>query len=160
MLHYVLGIKRCVTHVRVRRVVVEVVVGQGSLEVRNTMSHPLYGQSASQGASRDAVGIAVGQLHGLWMVETSLQSPVSQTLEHAGLMSCLVTVGQAVVSRLSATARPTSTAATARSFILVYGHSEVLLDGLAPTGLQPLPEHTYLQVTGTIFFSSWYRCFI
>ena len=114
------------SYLRVRRVVVEldvddvdVVVGHGSLVVRNTISQPPYGHSASHGCRRDAVGTAAGQPQGFWIVVTNRQSPASQFLEQLGFRSCLVTVGQAVAARSSAKTRPMATAASARSFIFV-----------------------------------------
>lgn len=100
-------------------VVVVVEVVHGSLVVRNTISHPLYGHSALQGSKSEAVGTAAGQPHGFWIVVTKRQSPASQSLEQLGLMSCLVTVGHAVAARSSAKARPMATAASARSFIII-----------------------------------------
>lgn len=51
-----------------------VVVGHANALVRKLMSHPPYGQSASQGAMRVAVGIVAGQPQGFLIVVTKLQS--------------------------------------------------------------------------------------
>lgn len=83
---------------------VVVVVGQASLLVRKTTSHPSYGQAAPQGASSVAVGMAAGQPQGLATVVTSRQLP-SQAWEQAGLTIDLVTVGQAMSALTSATTR-------------------------------------------------------
>lgn len=130
---------------------VVVVVGHGSLVVRNTMSQPPYGHSALHGCRRDAVGTAAGQPHGFWIVVTNRQSPASQSLLQLGLMSCLVTVGQAVSARSSAKARPTATAASARNFMLIS--RDALSSVIFGLGLP-----TYYQRLTRALTSQWSGC--
>lgn len=82
-------------------------VVQASLLVRNSIAHPWYGQAASHGATRVAVGTDTGQLHGFRIVCVRLQSVRGHSLRHDLLCTVRVAVGQ-----LCAATRPTRARST------------------------------------------------
>lgn len=93
------------------------VVGQASCEVRNSMPQPWYGQSASQGSMRLAVGMAAGQPQGLRNVDVKLQSENWHSLRQFRFCNVRVAVGQlegVCCAVATDTARPRRT----RNFIL------------------------------------------
>ena len=84
-----------VTDCDVDVVVLAVVVGlHGWLSVRTSRPHPLYGHPAWHGAMSVAVGTAMGQSHGFWMVVTNMQPGLLHCRPHEAASSVLVTTGQ------------------------------------------------------------------
>lgn len=75
-----------------------VVAGHVKALVLNSMLHPPYRQSASQGAIKVAVGIDAGHPHGLRTVLTKAQSVNWHVLPHPRFCIVRVTVGQGVTS--------------------------------------------------------------
>lgn len=106
---------------RQRRVDDEVVVGAAhvSWAVRNSMSQPWYGHAASQGAISVAVGMAVGQPHGLRIVVVKLQSVKGHSLPHPRFWIVFVAVGQMTDSW--AHARPARLRRAGRASFIVTG---------------------------------------
>ncbi len=117
-------VRRIVEEVVHRRVEVVVgvdggVVGQGRNPVRKSMSHPWYGQSASQGAMSVAVGSVAGQPHGFWMVVWNVQSDIAHALWQLRFWIVRVAVGQTACTSACPRARPTRPRRAAKAGFIV-----------------------------------------
>jgi hypothetical protein len=110
------------------------VVGHGKASVWTCMAQPPYGQSASHGEMRVAVGSVAGQPHGFTAVVTKLQLVYSHVFcAQRGLSICRVTVGHSTSldddhwqTAVSASASASASPFAAESFMVLYARQLIL----------------------------------
>jgi hypothetical protein len=100
--------------------VLVLVAAQGRALVRNSISHPWYGHSASQGAMSVAVGTVDGHPHGLRIVLRKAQSLSGHSLRHPRFWIVRVAVGHDAGGSC-ASARLTRLSRAATTAFMLFG---------------------------------------